>query len=1113
MLGSVHITSVSSVFVGRAKELDALADALARAAAQQPQALVLGGEAGVGKTRLAEEFLTAARATGAVTALGGCVEIGVDGLPFAPVSTVLRALRRQLGAELDQAAAGQEGELARLLPELGETAPESRDEDGRARLFELTARLLERLATERTLVLVVEDLHWADRSTRELLGYLFRSVQRARLVILATYRSDDIHRRHPLRPFIAEIDRMRTVRRVELARFNRAEVHAQIAGIYGTEPDRRLVDRVFERTDGNAFFVEEIAHSINDGSQTGLSESLRDLLLVRVEALPEDTQQVVRIVAEGGSRVEHGLLAAVARLGEDDLIEALRGAVGANILLPTDDDSGYRFRHALVREAVTDDLLPGERARLNRRYATALEADPTLVRADEYEARLASYWYHAHDPAKALPAVLAASVKARRRHAYAEQLRLLERAMELWEDAPREIRTAQRPMDAAGAYPACGVCEDGALRYLDLLAEVVVAAHLSGQRERALAITKRALRTVDETHDPLRAAWFWTQRSKIMEGLARGNGWSELSRAQELVRGLPPSVVHADVLAAAAGWLVVHEPGPDNYSTAERAVELARLVGADELELHARVTLGSLMIDSGDVEGGLGEMTDAAARAVEGGHISVIARCHVNLASALEGVGRSMEAVEVAREGVRTAKRFGLVDTKGWTFANMAESLTSLGRWDEALRAVEHSERFALGTKPRGTAANRRAQLAFDRGDWATAREQHLAAREFYGTHDPQPQYTITLTRHALMLAALDGDIIRARALLVDALEAGIPVGTQRYAWQLLLAAASAEADARGLPVAEPGRAEALDRVHAAAKRLAQPVPVWRAYGLMVAAELLRAQGRDTPAHWSEVAAAFAPLDRPYHLAQARYHWAAARLAAGDAPSPPPAGATRAARRVTVPEPASVSCVIVAPGTDPAAEPAVVGTARTHAASLLARAYEVAERLAARPLCEAITLLAARARLPLVREGAGRPRPVGAPERGASRRAVTAGSEPTTRSESPVPAAPPSPRPDGLSGLGEKPTAPTGASPRPPDGGAGAEEAADAFRLTPRERDVLRLVAVGRSNRQIAEELFISPKTASVHVSNILSKLAVSGRVEAAAMAHRLRLVTPVETT
>ncbi|MFT2018919.1 AAA family ATPase [Streptomyces sp. 796.1] len=1197
MLGPVYTTSVSSVFIGRTEELGALTDALARAAHGQPQALLMGGEAGVGKTRLVEEFATVARAAGAVTALGGCVEIGVDGLPFAPVSTVLRALRRQLGDELDQAAAGQEGELARLLPELGETAPEARDEDGRARLFELTARLLERLATDRTLVIVIEDLHWADRSTRELLGYLFRSVQRAQLVIVATYRSDDIHRRHPLRPFVAEVDRMRTVRRIELGRFSRAEVRAQIAGIYGAEPDRLLVDRVFERTDGNAFFVEEIARSIHDGCQSGLSETLRDLLLVRVEALPDTTQRVVRTVAEGGSQVEHGLLAAVARLGEDELIEALRTAVGANILLPTGDDSGYRFRHALVREAVADDLLPGERTRLNQQYATALEADPTLVRSDEYGARLASYWYHAHEPAKALPAVLAASVAARRRHAYAEQLRLLERAMELWEDTPAEVRAAQWPLAESCAYPVCSPCEDDQLRHLDLLAEVVTAAYLSGQRERALALAKRALRTIDEARDPLRAAWFWTQASKSIEGLTRGNGWAELSRAQELVRGLPPSVVHAEVLAAAAGWLAVHEPGPDNYATAERAVELARLVDAADLELHARVTLGGLMINSGDVEGGLTEMADAAARAVDGGHISVISRCYINLASALESIGRSAEAVDAARTGVRAAETFGLVDTKAWTYGNMAESLISLGRWDEALEAAQEAERYAQGAKPRGAAANRRAQLALDRGDWATAHVQHAAARAYYGSHDPQPQYTITIARHALTLAAHDGDIARARAILVETLDAGIPIGTQRYAWPLLLAAATVEADARGLPLAEPGREEVLHCIYLAAKRLAQPVPVWQAFALMVAAELLRAQGRDTPAHWSEVAAAFAPLDRPYQLAQARYRWAEARLTAGDPPvAGRPAGDRSADARVgaaTGPAAAGegpdagawpsgvrgarpsgpdaagdevpVGCALSAhagdvpdgdehraaatalpsgphpsgphwPGTyhgghgarpDAAAyaapvEPAEVGTAREHAASLLARAYATAERLAAHPLCEAITLLAARARLTLPVRGAGRPGPgvASAP----ALREIGAGHTPAGRGDqAPAPAESatrdllPAPGPAAhRPGAGDGRAQDAGAG-RPPTTGAAdlagtappVQDPADAFRLTPRERDVLRLVAVGRSNRQIAEELFISPKTASVHVSNILAKLEVSGRGEAAAMAHRLRLITP----
>ncbi|MFF3144212.1 ATP-binding protein, partial [Streptomyces sp. NPDC057927] len=561
MLGPVETRSVSPVFVGRTDELGVLHDALARAvtggASQalstggEPQALLLGGEAGVGKTRLLEEFATAAVREGAVFVSGGCVEIGADGLPFAPFSTALRALRRLLPDELAAAAAGQEDELARLLPELGETGRGGRpDEEGMARLFELTARLLERVAADRTVVVALEDLHWADASTRHLLAYLFRTLRSGRLVVIATYRADDIHRRHPLRPLLAELDRLRTVRRIELGRFSRAEVGRQIAGILAHEPDPAQVDDIFERSDGNAFFVEELAVAAHQGCRTGLTDSLRDLLLVRVEGLPESAQRIARIVAEGGSTVEYPLLAAVARLAEDDLIEALRVAVGANILHASPGGDGYRFRHSLVREAVSDDLLPGERSRFNRRYAEALEADPTLVPADERATRLASYWYHAHDAAKALPAVLDASVEARRRHAHSEQLRLLERAMELWEATPEAVRDELRPIDYVEVFPPCG-CDPATtpLRYLDLMAEAAVAGRLCGERERALKITKRALRVLEDEDDPLRAAWFWIQRSRLVQAQARGDGWTELATAQDLVRGLPPSEVHAEVLS------------------------------------------------------------------------------------------------------------------------------------------------------------------------------------------------------------------------------------------------------------------------------------------------------------------------------------------------------------------------------------------------------------------------------------------------------------------------------------------------------------------------------------------------------------------------------------
>ncbi|MFI9614123.1 AAA family ATPase [Streptomyces sp. NPDC052023] len=1000
MLGGVETRSVSPVFVGRAEELGTLNDALVRAAAGEPQALLLGGEAGVGKTRLVEEFAIAAARKGAVVAVGGCVEIGADGLPFAPFSTALRALRRELPAELAAAAAGQEEELARLLPELGDAGAGRHDEEGMARLFELTARLLECLAADRTVVVALEDLHWADASTRHLLAYLFRTLRTGRLVVLATYRSDDIHRRHPLRPLLAELDRLRTVLRIELPRFNREEVACQIAGIHAAEPDPAQVDAIFQRSDGNAFFVEELTAAC-EGSCTGLTDSLRDLLLVRAEALPERAQRVARIVAEGGSTVEYRLLAAVAGLSEDDLIEALRAAVNANILLAAPTGDGYRFRHSLVREAVADDLLPGERSRLNRRYAEALEADPGLVPADQRVARLASYWYHANDAAKALPAVLAASVAARRRDAYSEQLRLLERAMELWDAAPADVRAALRPVDYTASYPPCG-CDPATtpLRFLDLMAEAAVAGRFCGERERAMKIIRRALSILEDEDDPLRAAWFWSQRSRLVQALARGDGWQELATAQELLRGLPPSEVHAEVLTNVANWSMLHQPGPEALAAAERAVQYARMVGTREIELNARLTLGSLTVDAGNAEAGLAEMYEVKDRALDEGFAYVAGRAYVNLPAQLEAIGRSREAAPLLEEGAAFARKFGLLDTEAWVWSNLSESLYSLGRWQEAEQAALNVFRRGRSAKPQGSGCVCLAHLALGRGDVAEAKRQLDAARAAFGSHDPMPQQWLPVAAIAVGIAASEGRILDARAELHAALDAGTPPGTQQYGWRLLMAAATAEADARTLPAAEEGRAEALDRILATVKTLTTKAPICLAHEQWVRAELHRAEGSATADTWAPVVAAFEQLERPYDLAWARHRLAEALLATD--------------------------------ATDH----------RDRVVELLRLAHAAADHLGARPLADAVTLLAQRARLSLA----------------------------------PVP------------------------EPRQ------AADPAEALGLTTRERDVLRLVSDGRTNRQIAEELFISPKTASVHVSNILAKLGVSGRGEAAAVAHRLGL-------
>ncbi|MFD5894821.1 AAA family ATPase [Streptomyces sp. NPDC060366] len=1011
MLGTVETKSVSPVFVGRDGELTALTEALARAAAGEPQALLVGGEAGVGKTRLIEELISVACRDGAVVAVGGCVEIGGDGLPFAPFSAALRGLRRLLPEEIAAAADGQEGELARILPELGPSASDALGEHGTASLFELTVRLLERVAADRTVVLILEDLHWADASTRHLLAYLFRTLRRGRLLVIATYRADDIHRRHPLRPLLAELDRLRTVSRIELSRFSRAEVRRQLHGIFGDEPAPQLVDEIFGRSDGNAFFVEELAVATETGCRSGLTDSLRDLLLVRVETLPENAQRVARIVAEGGATVEFPLLLAVAQLSEDDLIDALRAAVGASILLPVDGD-GYRFRHSLVREAISDDLLPGERSRLNRRLAEALEADPSLVRGDESTTRLAGYWYHAHDAAKALPVVLLASVEARRRYAHAEQLRLLERAMELWDAAPEDIRACLRPPDDTEVYPPTAEGASAPLRYLDLLAEATVAARSGGERERALALSKKAMRVLESVDDPLRAAWFWTQRSRLVQDLTRGDGWDELATAQDLVRGLPPSAVHASVLSDVASWGALHRPGPNSLAAADRAVEYARLVGAEHIELNARHTRGWLTTESGSIEEGLSEMYAVRDRVFELGNLGtlgILGRISINLPSTLESVGRSEEAVAAAELGITLCHQRGLSDKEAWVRVNLSESLFSLGRWNESRAAIDDAAQIAHAPKARALVAVRRALLALGRGDAAEAESQVTLARAVFGPHDPQPQHVIAPARLAMVSAARQGRLADARAEFEQVAAQGFPPGMQRYALPLLCSAAAMEADARGLPEADAGREAILAIVRDHAKRLPAVVPIWRAYDLLLEAELARADGIVAPKLWARAVAAFEALARPYELAEARHRWAADLLAAS--------------------------------------------SDREQVTALLIQAHTTAKRLGARHLVEETELLAGRARISL--------------------------------STTPRPAPVPGPEADAVSSLG----------------------------LTPREQDVLRRVAEGLSNRQIAEELYISPKTASVHVSNILAKLGVSGRTEAAAMTHRLHLFTDLEPT
>ena len=350
---------VSPMVVGRRTELDRFAAAYHRAVADEPNMVLVAGEAGVGKTRFISEATERVGHDARVLS-GGCVELGGEGLPFVPIVEALRSLVRATApADLDRFLGGARHDLARLLPELDpdQSGVTTSDPGATGRLFEHFLGLVGRLADAQPLVVIVEDVHWADRSTLDLLAFLVRALRSERVLVVATYRAEDIHRQHPFRRILIELERLGNVEQIELPRFTRDEVVLQLRGIRGDPPPAAMIDTIFERSEGNAFLVEELVAAVpNQGEH--LPAALRDVLLDRVEARPAPTQYVLHAAAAAGQRVGHRLLSRVAAVPEPQLEAALRDMVDHRVL-NVEATGGYAFRHALVREAVYDDMLPG----------------------------------------------------------------------------------------------------------------------------------------------------------------------------------------------------------------------------------------------------------------------------------------------------------------------------------------------------------------------------------------------------------------------------------------------------------------------------------------------------------------------------------------------------------------------------------------------------------------------------------------------------------------------------------------------------------------------------------------------------------------------------------
>ncbi|MCO1658727.1 ATP-binding protein, partial [Pseudonocardia humida] len=731
----------SADLVGRAGERRVLDAAAAEAAAGGVATVLVGGEAGIGKTRLVEAFT--AGLTGTVLT-GGCVELGAEGLPFAPFVAALRGR----GAGL---APTERARLAPLLPGLADP-PAPPDEQSRPRLFEGVLALLARLAADGPVALVVEDAHWADRSSLDLLDFLVRNQRTApgALVVL-THRSDEPGPRG-LRDLLVGLGRLAWVRRVELGPLTRAEVTAQAGAILGRPPDPALAADVHRRSDGNPLFVEAL---LDAGGRPGVPGSLADLLTARIERLGPRVGAVLRAAAVGGARVSDSLLSAVC--AGSDVPAAVRAAVAAGVLVV--DGGGYRFRHALIRDAVLGTVLPGERVELHRRFAAGLGA------GGGSDAELSHHLTGAGDGPGAVAAAWAAALRARRALAHAEELELLERVLGWWASVPR-------PAELVGADRAA------------VLERAATAALWAGEPGRAEELAGAALAEPEPEGLGVRTAALLELRAQARVRAGRPGAVADLRAALDAAadhRPIRPYLLNA--LAA----VLMDVPDPRGArAAAEQAMAEAADTGDDPAEAGALVTLATLDARVGELDAQLPRLARAAAIARAVGAHQRGLRVLDRESHLLLGFGRPAAAERAARAGLDMAAGLGLARSAGSTHAvNLAAALVTAGRWDAAEESIEHAVQLVPPPHDHGRLLSLRAEIAVHRGELELA-EHLLADVEGLAAADLGAAPALVLPRLRAHVLLAGGRAGRAAELAVAALTGPSLATVSRYTWPLL---------------------------------------------------------------------------------------------------------------------------------------------------------------------------------------------------------------------------------------------------------------------------------------------------------------------------------------
>lgn len=869
--------------VGRRAEMASLGAALARATDGHPTGVLLAGDAGVGKSRLVAETVAAATAAGFTALAGRCLDAAAS-LPYLPFSEVVG----QLAAARPEVVV-EHPELRRLLPgHQGDAAGQPDRELGQLRVFDAMLSALDALTSTGPALVVLEDLHWADRSSRDLLVFLLSRLTAQRLVVLATYRNEDLHRRHPLRPVLSELARLPAVERIELAPLDAATSLVLVRQLADGTLDDAALRIAARRSEGNAFFAEELVSQSGRGAAGGLPDGLADVLLARVEALASETQDVLRLAAVGGRRVTHGSLAAVADLPDPELEQALREAVAHHVLVADTQsaaEDAYAFRHALQREAIYHELLPGERTRLHARFAALLAAhedDPDVA------AELAHHALAGHDLPRALAASVRAAHEADRREAPAEALLHMERALELWSVVPDPEAVA-------------GITE------VTLTSWAAWAASSQGDPDRGVALARRALDLAGRSDDAAPAAGIARRYALRLLDLAghEAEALSAIRRASGLLGDAPRSTERAWVHAIEAR---IH-CRLDRFDEARTAAEAALAITADlpdrstageadngtAARADALVSLGACDERAGDP--GLARrrwaQAQPLARAAE--NLGVELRAHYNIGMSLLDEGRLAEADAEFTRGEARAAETGITWSLYGLDLRVSHVITLFmrGEWDAAESAAE-----IAGESVSATVASRLAAAglltAVGRGRLAAAARR---ATELRHSRTADEQVVMLLGQAGAEAALWGGDPATAvrrvddTLVLLDELVphqlGGIMLAALGIAAHAELAASGAVTGPQALAAARALVARAEETARAGRPRAGRLGPEGSAWLCRVHAELTRLTGPD-PVAWERAADAFAyeapePRGLGYRQAYARLRGAEALLAGGAA--------------------------------------------------------------------------------------------------------------------------------------------------------------------------------------------------------------------------------------